>query len=203
MTIVGIIATFFAVGEAIAGVFIHFHVPDRLKGLFKRKEIFSPGRVLTEVGKLDKKIRRSDFRPDVIIGIGGGRYVGGGIIGNFLASRKFLDFPALHFELPRDAEGNTIWDLCDGVIRAHLTDENICWNNFLLVDDTIRTGETIEGVAERLDTILREKGKENPYIRVAAIVVDPISRQKIGDKLWERIFYCKLSDKKVDLPWFV
>lgn len=202
MNILVIVMTFVAVTEAIAGAFIHFHVWNILKGKLKGILIFSPGRVIREVGKLNEKIRKSDFRPDVIIGIGGGRYVGGGIVGNFLASRKFLDFPALHFELPRDAAGKAIWDLCDQVIRAHFPDENICWNNFLVVDDTIRTGATIKGVVERLGRILREKGKKNPNIWAAAIVKNPNSRQEIGDELWERIFCSIESPKQVDFPWF-
>lgn len=184
------------------------HVWYKLKGRCRGKLIFSPGRVIAEVGKLDKKIRGTDFKPDVIIGIGGGRYVGGGIIGNFLASRKFLDSPALHLELPRDDKGKPKWSLCDEVIRTHLTDENVHkWSSYLVVDDRIDTGETIKEVVWRIDNILREKGKQNPYIWAATIVRNPNSHQKrggeIGDELWERIFYSIESDREVDLPWFV
>ncbi len=203
MSIIDIVLTSITVVVIIADSFMRFLLWDKLKGRLKGKVIFSSRRVIKEVGRLNKKIRSSDFRPDVIIGIGGGRYVGGGIVGNFLASSKFLDFPALHLELPRDAEGNPQWNLCDALISARLTDGNACRNNFLVVDDRMKTGCTIKGVVERLDRILRAKGKENPYIWAAVIVLNPNSRQEIGDELWERTFYSIKSDKAVDFPWFI
>lgn len=204
MNILVIVMTFVAAASWIVEVSIRSHVWNILKGKLKGKLIFSSGRVITEIGKLDGKIRKSDFKADVIIGIGGGKYVGGGIVGNFLASRKFLDVPAHHFELPRNDQGKPLWDLCNEVICAHLSDDDIHrWNSYLIVDDRIGSGETIKEVAERLDKILREKGKKNPYyIWAAAIVVNPNSRQEIGDELWERIFCSIESPKQVDFPWF-
>lgn len=203
MSIAEIVLTIIAVIIFTWDGFLRFNWGDKLKSWRRGRLVFSARGVITKVGELDGKIRRSDFSPDIVIGIAGGKYVGGGIVGNFLASRRFRDCPALHLELPRNDKGDPIWSLCDKIIRTHLTDENIeRWNNYLVVDDWINTGKTIKGVVERLGRVLREK-KENFYIWGATIVLNPNSYQEIGDELRNRTFYCIKSDKELDLPWLV
>lgn len=79
-----------------------------LLGIIKKELRFSFNRVEKSVKKIDKKITKSNFTPDIIVGIGGGKYVGGPIIASLLASRKFQQRDCIYLELPRDINGGVL-----------------------------------------------------------------------------------------------
>ena len=89
----------------LSGAFARYHLWDKLKGFCKGEVIFSPERVLSEIKKMHEDItQKTEFCPEIIVGIGGGKYVGGVIVAHFLASSKigFGVLPVTSLELVRD-----------------------------------------------------------------------------------------------------
>lgn len=174
-----------------------------LSGIFNNDLRFSFDRVEKSVKKIDKKIKKSQFSPKIIVGVGGGKYVGGPIIASLLASRKYQHIDCIYLELPRDSKGGVDWKEGDKIVNAalpkiksHLSEVG---TDILLVDDISKTGCTISKTKEKLENNLDDI---SPTIEVAVIVVTNESLEKLGDNFCEKEFYCNYSEKKeTKFPW--
>ncbi len=185
----------------------HLIIYERIKQVKK----FSFNRIEKEVGKLVKKIKKSDFSPNLIIGIAGGRLVGGSIVASLLASKKYLYENLLVLELPRKDGASVDWEKAKEIIKESVP--QICCffsdreQKILLVDDISQTGKTLQKTMEILkDEIKRNrkcrKIRNNLVIKVATIIVKKEAVEKLGENFWKDQFYCYYNvEKSVEMPW--
>lgn len=203
--ILSIIGTTVAIGGAVEA-WHRGHAWDWLKGAlkFKRKLFFSPGKVLSEIKKIHKNIVKSYFCPEIIVGIGGGDFVGGAIVANFLASPEigFDVLPVTTLELERDAEGTPRWNEVECKSRLEACAKYIegkCRRRILLVDDIATGGDTIATVVEKL-----KSSSPDLEIRAVMIVAEPeaVKRFRSQDYWDEKLCpHIPKKYKKVIFPW--
>jgi hypoxanthine phosphoribosyltransferase len=166
----------YAIRFVIAGIVAGFWVKTNLP----RKEINFTFETIVNIIKRDlcPKIKEN-HTVDVIIGIAGGKYVGGAIIASLLASNKIgLDKACIYLEFPRDPlhGGEVYWDQSDDIFQCATTKIIDIFGSpkakkrigILLVDDISFDGNTLH------QTVIRLREKLNNYnfeseIRVALI----------------------------------
>jgi hypoxanthine phosphoribosyltransferase len=142
--------------------------------------------------ELSRDIKR--FSPDIIIGIAGGRIVGGAVVASFIASDKIgigssveKSIEVLYLEYPRrnewvDWEGD--WEEVDEAIDADISKIERKFQkekklNILIVDDISHRGRTIYETMTKLEKRLKEKEFNNFDIRVALIALKETSFREL------------------------
>jgi len=224
--ILNIIAYIVSVAASIATLlqflirdhYVHLH----LKGLLKRRLIFSSARILREIEKLADQIKKGPnaFAPHVVIGIGGrttggSPRFGGAIVALHLASARHLNTTALYLDYLRTEKGlgndrllidaannNTCNAVASGIVIT-IPARDVT-GRILVVDDWSKTGETISDVVEKLESALKQQAPQMTFsIQVAAVVRAKIQTNLKGGRDWEKTFRFRryLSNLQVEFPW--
>lgn len=173
----------------------------------KKSKFFSAERVIARVKKIHKSVDENGFIPGIVVGIAGGRYVGGTIIAYLLVSPKigFVDKPAASLDLPRDGNGKPRWEDCGKCFDRLIDDlKDLKNKNILLVDDIAKEGDTTNHVVGELERLLELEG-EKVEIRVAMIAARPNAVRLFNEKVyWDKRFCCDILPKQempVSFPW--
>jgi len=221
--VLNVIAYILVVAAIIQTLFRDLYVHLKLKGLLKRKLIFSSSRIIGEIEKLADQIKKGPnaFAPHVVIGIGGrttggSPRFGGAIVALHLASARHLNTPALYLDYLRherheseycqtlvDATNcNTCKSISSDIVRTITQRDPV--GRILVVDDWSQSGETISDVVEKLESSLKQQAPQMTFsIRVAAVVRAKTQTNLKGNRDWGETFRFRrhLSNLPVEFPW--
>lgn len=220
IAVLNIIAYILSVAAIIRVLIRDFYVHLRLKGLLKRKLIFSSSRIIREIEKLADQIKKGPnaFAPHVVIGIGGRTIggsprFGGAIVALHLASARHLNTTALYLDYLRTESGDdrllvdaanrkTCKAVSSDIVRT--LPKRDLMGRILVVDDWSQSGGTISGVVEKLESALKQEAPQRTFsIQVATVVRAKTQTNLKGDRDWEKTFRFRrhLSNLQVEFPW--
>ena len=147
------------------------------------------------IGELIEDMRRRGFYPDVIVGIDRG----GAIVGGMLAKRLNRPLTTISSS-PRWTISSPILSLDDGLLDQEKRDEkykNI--KKILLVDDMVRTGETMERAYDtfKTDEKLKLMDRKTAIILKEEVGLGPSSEGKVPLDF----FVYETKQKDIRMPW--
>lgn len=132
---------------------------------------------------------------NIIIGVDrGGGIVGGMLAKNFGLATKTVAIFYANPPLPQHRSGR-ITSVHSGNCLENIEFSGV--RKILLVDDVVRTGESMKAAYDMLIKLLEEKGKTNIKVKVACILCEMVSRDFINPNFT----VYKTDHLRIKLPW--